>query len=82
MDFGIKGKRALVTGSSSPGGIGEGICKALLLEGVDVVVHGRKPDKAREVAEGLKPYGNVAVALGELSTDEGADSTAQMALEA
>ena len=38
MDLQLKGKRALVTGSSS--GIGEGIAKALAQEGVTVVIHG------------------------------------------
>jgi 3-oxoacyl-[acyl-carrier protein] reductase len=80
MDLSIQGKRALVTGSSS--GIGVGIAKALLEEGVDVVVHGRNVDRTHAVADDLKQYGNVAVALGDLATDEGADSTAKSALEA
>ena len=48
MDLQLKGKRAVVTGSSS--GIGEAIAKSLAAEGATVVVHGRRPAEAKRVA--------------------------------
>ncbi|MBU6267380.1 MAG: SDR family NAD(P)-dependent oxidoreductase [Sphingomonadales bacterium] len=71
MDLHLTGKRALVTGSSS--GIGRGIALALAGEGVDVVVHGRNPERTRAVAAEVAALGVTAtVALGDLATDEGA----------
>lgn len=67
MDLQLKGRRALVTGSSS--GIGEGIARMLAREGCAVVVHGRNRERAEKVAAEIKAAG---VAIGDLSTDEGA----------
>lgn len=67
MDLKLTGRRALVTGSSS--GIGEGIVRMLAQEGCAVVVHGRDRERAEKVATDIKAAG---VAIGELSTDEGA----------
>jgi 3-oxoacyl-[acyl-carrier protein] reductase len=67
MDLKLKGRRALVTGSSS--GIGEGIARMLAEEGCAVVVHGRNRERAEKVAAAIKAAG---VAIGDLSSDEGA----------
>ena len=67
MDLKLKGRRALVTGSSS--GIGEGIARMLAQEGCKVVVHGRNRERAEKVAADIKAAG---VAIGDLSTDEAA----------
>jgi 3-oxoacyl-[acyl-carrier protein] reductase len=67
MDLKLKGRRALVTGSSS--GIGEGIARMLAQEGCAVVVHGRNRERAEKVAADINAAG---VAIGDLSTDEGA----------
>jgi NAD(P)-dependent dehydrogenase (short-subunit alcohol dehydrogenase family) len=56
MDLQLKGKRALVTGSSA--GIGEGIAKALAREGVEVIVHGRNEAGARAVADAIVSDGS------------------------
>ncbi len=69
MDLQLKGRRALVTGSSS--GIGEGIARMLAGEGCAVVVHGRNRERAEKVAADIKAAG---VAIGDLSTDEGTAS--------
>jgi len=65
MDLKLKGRRALVTGSSS--GIGEGIARMLAQEGCAVVVHGRNRERAEKVAADINAAG---VAIGDLSTDE------------
>ncbi|MET9229930.1 SDR family NAD(P)-dependent oxidoreductase [Lentzea sp. NPDC003310] len=76
MELNLKGKRALVTGSSS--GLGEAIARLLAAEGADVVVHGRDEARAQAVAADV---GAVAVAIGDLATDAGADAVAAVAGE-
>ncbi|MEU0964270.1 SDR family NAD(P)-dependent oxidoreductase [Streptomyces sp. NPDC005917] len=77
MDLKLKGRRALVTGSSS--GLGEAIARMLAAEGADVVVHGRDEARTHAVA---KTIGAVSSAVAELTTDEGADLVARIAGEA
>ncbi len=67
MDLQLKGRRALVTGSSS--GIGEAIARMLVREGAAVVVHGRNRERAEKVAADI---GAAGVAIGDLGTDDGA----------
>jgi NAD(P)-dependent dehydrogenase (short-subunit alcohol dehydrogenase family) len=67
MDLQLAGRRALVTGSSS--GIGEAIARMFAQEGGAVVVHGRNRDRAEKVAADINAAG---VAIGDLSTDDGA----------
>lgn len=81
MDLKISGKRALVTGSSS--GIGAATAELLAAEGVKVVVHGRDADRAQAIADKIRAAGGEAVvALGDLITDEAADSVARTAIDA
>ena len=77
MDLGLAGKRALVTGSSS--GIGAGIARMLSAEGCTVVVHGRDAGKAQSVADSIG--GDTRVAVGDLSTNAGADAVVETAGE-
>ncbi len=67
MDLQLKGRRALVSGSSS--GIGEAIARMLTQEGAAVVVHGRNRERAERVAADI---GAAGVAIGVLSNDEDA----------
>ena len=77
MDLQLGGKRALVTGSSS--GIGEAIAKSLAAEGVAVVVHGRREPEAKRVAAEIVAGGGKAVmAIGDVSSDAGADAVAKV----
>jgi 3-oxoacyl-[acyl-carrier protein] reductase len=71
MDLQLEGKRALVTGASS--GIGRSIATVLAREGVTVIVGGRDGKRAEDTATAItKAGGKAAVALGDLSTDDGA----------
>ncbi len=76
MDLKVTGKRVLVTGSSS--GLGESIARLLAAEGADVVVHGRDEVRAKAVAAEI---GAAGVAIGDLTTDAGADAVAEAAGE-
>jgi NAD(P)-dependent dehydrogenase (short-subunit alcohol dehydrogenase family) len=81
VDLQLSGKRALVTGSSS--GIGEAIAKSLAAEGVAVVVHGRREAEAKRVAAEISAAGGKAVvAIGDLSSDAGADAVAKVVSDA
>jgi 3-oxoacyl-[acyl-carrier protein] reductase len=79
MNLQLEGKRAFVSGSSS--GIGAGIARKLAQEGAIVVVHGRSEEKAHRVVNEIgRSGGQVFVALGDLSTNEGAVSTTKQSL--
>lgn len=79
MDMGLEGKRALVTGSSA--GLGRAAVRMLASEGVGVVVHGRDEARARAVADDILAAGGQAdIAVGDLTTDKGADAVVQQAL--
>ena len=81
MDLRLKGKRALVTGSSA--GIGAAIAQSLAHEGVSVVIHGRNPQRADRVARDIRSAGGVAlVVLGDLTRDADARHIIDKALTA
>ena len=77
MDLQLKGRRALVTGSSS--GIGEAIARMLAAEGASVVVHGRNRERAEKVAAEI---GAAGVAIGVLANDQDAASVHDAAVAA
>ena len=75
MDLQLKGKRALVTGSSS--GLGAAIALELAAEGVSVAVHGRDRARTEETYHAVQARGVKAVyACGDLTRDEDADAIA------
>lgn len=76
MDLQLKGKRALVTGSSS--GIGEAIAHVLAEEGASVVVHGRSVERAAAVRDAIVAAGGTAHAVtGDLSVAETVEQVAR-----
>ena len=79
MDLELKGKRVLITGSSA--GLGEAIARIMAAEGAEIIVHGRNEERAEAVAKSINDTGGRAIyVLGDLSTDEGADTVANGAL--
>ncbi|TWT99626.1 3-oxoacyl-[acyl-carrier-protein] reductase FabG [Botrimarina colliarenosi] len=77
MDLKLKGRIALVTGSTS--GIGAAIAQTLLEEGATVLVNGRDESRTAEAAEKLKAYGDAHAAAGDVSTAEGAQQVVEAA---
>lgn len=79
MDYGIAGKRAFVSGSST--GIGKAIALELAKEGCTVVVHGRDKPRTEQTAHEIEALGARAiVTLGDLATEQGCDDVAKAAL--
>jgi NAD(P)-dependent dehydrogenase (short-subunit alcohol dehydrogenase family) len=70
MDLQLKGKTALVTGSTA--GIGLAIAERLAAEGVEVVITGRSQDKLDAAASQVGKAGRVRAVLADPATAEGA----------
>jgi gluconate 5-dehydrogenase len=69
--FGLRGKRALVTGASS--GLGVEFAETLAAVGADVALVARREERLREVAAGLERLGvRTAVVPADLSAPEAA----------
>jgi NAD(P)-dependent dehydrogenase (short-subunit alcohol dehydrogenase family) len=71
--FDLSGRAALVTGSSR--GIGRAIATRLAQHGADVLINGRKPDKAQAVAESINArrsdgYGRAVAHAGNITNPE------------
>jgi len=77
MDFGLKDKVALVTGST--GGIGFAIAQALAAEGAHVYINGRSADKVRNAIAQISSSakGELRPAAFDLSEKAGADALIQ-----
>lgn len=82
MDLQLKGKKALVTGSTA--GIGLAIASALAREGASVIVNGRTQERVDEAIGKIKgEYSNADVSgvAADLSTAEGAEIVTKSASE-
>jgi len=80
MDLKLKGKKALVTGSSA--GIGEAIAKTLAFEGAIVMLHGRnEPELQRIEKEIQQNKGKVFYIKGNLESDTDAQKIADATLK-
>lgn len=80
MDLNLKGRKALVTGSSS--GIGEGIAKCLAKEGVHVMLQGRNKQELERIVQEITSKGGVAHYVeGDLTQDKEAKEVANKTLQ-
>jgi 3-oxoacyl-[acyl-carrier protein] reductase len=80
MDLQLRGKRALVTGSSS--GIGTGIAKVLAAEGATVVIHGRNIERCEAVvADIVKAGGKALFVVGDVATENGCKAVGGFVME-
>jgi 3-oxoacyl-[acyl-carrier protein] reductase len=77
MDLELNGRTALV--AASTGGLGLAVANALAGEGANVVITGRRADRAREIADSLPSAIGVAA---DLNTEEGIDLAFDGAVEA
>jgi len=71
MDYGIKGRKAIVCASSQ--GLGKGCALALAHEGVELVINGRDADKLAATAEEIRQATGVKVTIvaADITTPEG-----------
>ncbi|MBS28801.1 MAG: oxidoreductase [Alphaproteobacteria bacterium] len=76
MDLELKGKRALVTGSTL--GIGRAIAETLEAEGAQVIINGRDEDRVAKAAGEIA--GDVSGCAADLSTAAGAQTLAEFAV--
>lgn len=77
--FDLKGRRALVTGSSQ--GIGFALAEGLARHGAAVIVNGRSADKAEAAAERLRAAGHEAISAAFDVTDAQAVAKGVEAIE-
>jgi len=70
MNLGIKGKLALVTGSTM--GIGRAVAEALAAEGARVIVNGRNEAAVKDAVEALSRHGQAHGVAADLATAAGA----------
>lgn len=80
MELNLKGKKAIVTGSSS--GIGEGIAKCLAKEGTHVMIQGRNKKELERIVKEINSKGGTAYFVeGDLTKDEEAKRVAEETLK-
>jgi NAD(P)-dependent dehydrogenase (short-subunit alcohol dehydrogenase family) len=80
MDLGIRGRLALVTGSTQ--GIGRAIAEALLAEGAKVIVNGRRDAVVKQAVASLSRRGEAIGVAADMATPEGARKVLDAAVKA
>jgi 3-oxoacyl-[acyl-carrier protein] reductase len=81
MDLGLRGRVAIVTGSSR--GLGKAAATALAAEGAHVVLNGRTQSTLDETAHELRATGaTVEVAAADVSTEDGCNALVDRAMAA
>lgn len=80
MDLGLRGKAAVVTGSSR--GIGLGIATRLVQEGADVVFCARGREQLDEAVASVSGPGRAVGCVADVTETEGAAAVVQAALDA
>jgi NAD(P)-dependent dehydrogenase (short-subunit alcohol dehydrogenase family) len=81
MDMLLRGRRALITGSTS--GIGAQCARVLAGEGVSVVINGRNSERAEAVANDIRAAGgDASVVLGDVTTEDGCGAVISGAIDA
>jgi 3-oxoacyl-[acyl-carrier protein] reductase len=75
MDFGLKGRRALVTGASK--GLGKAVAAALSAEGAAVAICARDPERTQAAAREIGAVGIIA----DLSAVSGVEPLLRQAIE-
>lgn len=78
MDFGLKGKKALVLASTK--GLGRAIAGGLIAEGAEVIISGRQQTQAQETAHALGAKGGIAIDLSHPGAGRRAVEEAQALL--
>ncbi len=74
MDLELKGKTALVTGSTS--GIGKAIAMSLAAEGATVLINGRREEKVNQTIKEIQeryPEAVLQSAVADLGTEQGCE---------
>jgi len=77
MDYGLKGKVALVTGTASQVGMGKAICLTLAKEGCDIISTDINLEGAKQTADAVKALGRKCIAL-QVDVTKGADVDAMV----
>ena len=72
MDYGLKGRVALVTGTASQVGMGKAICLTLAQEGCDIVSTDINLEGAKQTADAVKALGRKCIAL-QVDVTKGTD---------
>jgi 3-oxoacyl-[acyl-carrier protein] reductase len=77
MDYGYKGRVALVTGTASQVGIGKAICLLLAREGCDIISTDINLDGAKQTADAVKALGRKSIVL-KVDVTKGAEVDAMV----
>lgn len=82
MDYGLRGRTALVTGTASQVGMGKAICLTLAKEGCNIISTDIDLEGAKQTAEAISALGGKAMALKvDVTNDSDVDEKVKIALK-